>query len=137
MIVRCHTANDAPLTSVPNRRCSRSLPGLATDLAARGYPRNRTRCLFIPRSSSLRIIHDILTEQAVQLRSDMTHEPTDWRSFWDITTPQQGADVIVEMYGPAAVDAVLSCAAAAQSDNRDDDYQFWAAVLDCVQGGNH
>lgn len=63
----------------------------------------------------------------------MERQLSDWRSFWDVATPQEGASAIIEIYGPAAADAVLSCAAAALDDNRHEDYQFWTAVLACVQ----
>lgn len=75
-------------------------------------------------------------DQLVQSRSGMAHNSTEWRSFRDLATPQQGADFILEIYGPAAAEAALSCATAAQNDDRDEDYQFWAAVLACVKDGN-
>jgi hypothetical protein len=63
----------------------------------------------------------------------MTQQLSNWRSFWDVATPQQGATAMIEIYGPAAAEAAHSCASAALNDDRDDDYQFWTAVLECIQ----
>jgi hypothetical protein len=64
----------------------------------------------------------------------MTPQLPDWRSFWDVATPEQGATAMIDLYGPAAAKAVLKCAAAAVSDDRHEDYRFWKAVLTCLQG---
>src|SRR5688572_4582869 len=66
-------------------------------------------------------------------RYQMTGQLPDWQSFWDIATPAQGATAMVEIYGPGAATAVLTCAAAAANDERQEDYQFWRAVLTCLQ----
>lgn len=63
----------------------------------------------------------------------MIHRLPDWHSFWDIVTPQDGATVMIEMYGLGATEAVLGCVAAARTDNRDQDCQFWTAVLQYVR----
>lgn len=53
----------------------------------------------------------------------------DWQSFWDLASPEQGAEKVLELFGAEAAAAAAHCAAAASSDNRDDDYRFWIAVL--------
>jgi hypothetical protein len=63
----------------------------------------------------------------------MKRQLSDWRSFWDIATPQQGATALIEMYGPAAAEAARKCATAALDDDRNEDYQFWTAVLTCLE----
>lgn len=63
----------------------------------------------------------------------MTQQIPDWRSFWDIATPQDGATAITEIYGSAgAAAAVRQCVAAARDDDRNEDCQFWTAVLECL-----
>ena len=52
----------------------------------------------------------------------------DWHSFWDVANPRQAATALAELYGEAATAAAAECAAAARSDDRDDDYRFWIAV---------
>jgi len=59
---------------------------------------------------------------------------SEWRSFWDVATPEQGATAMIEIYGTAAAKAVHSCAVAALNDARNADYRFWTAVLACIEG---
>jgi hypothetical protein len=54
---------------------------------------------------------------------------SDWQSFWDLANPEEGAKRIIELYGTEAADAAAQCAAAASSDDREEDYRFWVAVL--------
>jgi hypothetical protein len=63
----------------------------------------------------------------------MTHPSSDWQSFWDLATPKQGAIAMIEIYGLGATRATSGCVAAALQDNRTEDYQFWTAVLACLQ----
>lgn len=63
-------------------------------------------------------------------------ELSDWQSFWDIATPREGANAIIEIYGTAAADAVLRCLAAARNDNRDEDFHFWTAVLGYIKSAD-
>lgn len=53
----------------------------------------------------------------------------DFDSFWDLATPEEVAGMIAELYGGGAVEAAEQCVASASSDQRDDDYRFWTAVL--------
>lgn len=58
----------------------------------------------------------------------------DWHhSFWDLANPRQGAKALTEMYGDAAAAAAAKCAVDARSDDRDDDFRFWIAVLARLQ----
>lgn len=59
----------------------------------------------------------------------MMLDQENWHSFWDIANPRQGAKALIEMYGDAATAAAAKCVADALSDERDDDYRFWVAVL--------
>ena len=58
----------------------------------------------------------------------MFEAPFDWNSFWDLMTPADAAATFRDMYGAGAADAAAQCAVAAQTDNRDSDHRFWAAV---------
>ena len=50
-------------------------------------------------------------------------------SFWDIASPRQGATALRQWFGDQAATAAQSCADAAKTDDRDDDYRYWIAVL--------
>jgi hypothetical protein len=63
----------------------------------------------------------------------MMRPSSDWQSFWDLATPQQGAIAMTEIYGGGAFRAISGCAAAALKDNRTEDYRFWTAVLAYLQ----
>lgn len=53
----------------------------------------------------------------------------DWKSFWDITTPEDTARILAGWYGPLAARLAVECALAASGDGRDEDYRFWYAVF--------
>jgi hypothetical protein len=71
-----------------------------------------------------------------RVQSAMAPHPSDWRSFWDLATPEEGASAIIEIYGAGAAEAVLGCVAAAQHDDREEDCRFWTAVLECVEAAD-
>jgi hypothetical protein len=54
----------------------------------------------------------------------------EWTSFWDIASPQYAARMLTESYGGGAGAAAAHCADAAEADGRQEDHQFWRAVLD-------
>lgn len=56
-----------------------------------------------------------------------------WNSFWDVATPEQAARELITSAGAGAADAAISCADAAQRDNRDADFRFWMAVFRIVK----
>lgn len=59
----------------------------------------------------------------------MTRGLADWRSFWDLASPERGAATMIELYGESAAAAAADCASAALADDRDEDFRFWTAVL--------
>ena len=52
----------------------------------------------------------------------------DWRSFWDLATPEETAQVFVDLYGKGARQAVEECIRSAADDGRYEDRRFWRAV---------
>lgn len=66
----------------------------------------------------------------------MTGAPPGWRSFWDITDPEETARVLIEWYGVAAADAAANCATMALADRREADHRFWLAVADSISARN-
>lgn len=53
-----------------------------------------------------------------------------WTSFWDLTSPQEAAEWLINRYGAgAATTAAAHCALAAYGDERDEDYRFWKTVF--------
>lgn len=63
----------------------------------------------------------------------MLAQSRDWKSFWDISTPDRAAAEATLIYGPKAALAVVQCSLGAKADGRDEDHRFWLAVLDCLQ----
>lgn len=62
----------------------------------------------------------------------MDFDSVDWKSFWDLVTPEQAADVLVELYGKGAARAAADSRAAAQADGREDDVWFWDAAREVL-----
>ena len=58
----------------------------------------------------------------------MGSQPSDWQSFWDIASPKQAAQALLQFYGAAAAQAAAHCALAAEADGRDADRRYWQAV---------
>lgn len=58
----------------------------------------------------------------------------DWRSFWDVATPDQMATAMKEVYGLSAKTACHENVMQAKRDDRQVDYQFWLAVLCSLYG---
>lgn len=56
-----------------------------------------------------------------------------WKSFWDISTPERAATEAARIYGENAGLAVMQCSLGAKADGRDDDYRFWIAVFHCLE----
>ena len=52
-----------------------------------------------------------------------------WDSFWDLGTPEEVADWLVEEHGNQAKHAAARCARQARLDGRSSDHWFWVAVL--------
>lgn len=52
----------------------------------------------------------------------------DWKSFWDLVTPEQAARVLREEYGAGADAAAAQAAVDALADGRDEDSRFWDAA---------
>ncbi len=52
-----------------------------------------------------------------------------WRSFWDLATPHQAAELLRQEHNEGAKAAALDCALAARADLRPEDYHFWLCVL--------
>ena len=59
----------------------------------------------------------------------MGRSACDWKSFWDISTPEETARILAGWYGPFAVKVAVDCALAASGDGREEDYRFWYAVF--------
>ena len=59
----------------------------------------------------------------------MARQSLNWNSFWDLATPEQAAQVLVEFYGVDAALAAAYCGLAAYADDRDDDYRYWFTVF--------
>ncbi len=53
----------------------------------------------------------------------------DWKSFYDLTTPQEAARLMRKWHGDGAQSAAAENGLVAYADNRPDDKRFWAAVL--------
>lgn len=51
-----------------------------------------------------------------------------WKSFWDLATPERAAHIMLELYGADAAGEAAACAAAARTDNREADAEFWDAT---------
>lgn len=64
----------------------------------------------------------------------MVQDVGDWRSFYDLTTPQEAAATLREFYGAGAARAAITCAAAAQTDGREQDFKFWMAAFAELRG---
>ncbi len=64
----------------------------------------------------------------------MAQDAFNWKSFWDIATPEEAARILTEWFGMMAAQLAVDCALAAGSDHRDDDRRFWLAVLDSLTG---
>ena len=66
----------------------------------------------------------------------MDQQLHDWKSFWDLATPERAAAAFVELYGPNAASAAAGCALTADADNRQDDYRFWISVFRCLKSSS-
>jgi hypothetical protein len=64
----------------------------------------------------------------------MAGDVGDWKSFWDVSSPEEAAGTLRELYGVATAEAASKCAVAAQCDGRDEDYRFWIATLAELNG---
>ena len=49
-------------------------------------------------------------------------------SFWDLASPQQGAQALQDWFGDYAVTVAADLASAAAQENMEDDRRFWIAV---------
>lgn len=58
---------------------------------------------------------------------------SNWQSFWDLASPEKGAQQMRDIFGLEAVKAASGCASAAQADDRDEDFRFWTAVVARLQ----
>ena len=59
----------------------------------------------------------------------MEEDSFDWRSFWDLASPDEAAIAFVELYGANAGRAAHQCVLTAAVDGRDEDQRFWLAVV--------
>ncbi len=64
----------------------------------------------------------------------MAQDAFNWKSFWDIATPEEAARILTGWFGMMAAQLAVDCALAAGSDQREDDRRFWLAVLDSLTG---
>ena len=65
----------------------------------------------------------------------MGQNSCNWRSYWDLATPDQACGVLLERYGPRrAKRAAVESVRAARLDDRDADRWFWLAVLCRLHG---
>ncbi|MDJ0944965.1 MAG: hypothetical protein QNJ30_15970 [Kiloniellales bacterium] len=64
----------------------------------------------------------------------MAQDAFNWKSFWDIATPEEAAHILSGWFGVMAAQLAVDCALAAGSDQKDDDRRFWLAVLDHLTG---
>lgn len=64
----------------------------------------------------------------------MAEQLETWRSFWDLATPHQAAELLREAHDEGAKAAALDCALAARADLRPEDYRFWLCVLCLLYG---
>ena len=49
-------------------------------------------------------------------------------SFWDLASPQQGAQALQDWFGDYAVTVAADPASTAAQENMEDDRRFWIAV---------
>ncbi len=63
----------------------------------------------------------------------MEGDGLDWKSFWDLTSPDKMVPVLLELYGTDADSAVAQCILTASADGRDEDRHFWLAVASCLR----
>lgn len=66
-------------------------------------------------------------------RGGMNLDALDWKSFWDLATPEKAAALMRELYGAGADGAAADAAADALADNRDEDARFWVATRAAVR----
>ena len=59
----------------------------------------------------------------------MVIDGINWGSFWDLASPQEAARLLREQYGSDAARHGAESSLAANSDGRDEDYDFWLAVF--------
>lgn len=52
-----------------------------------------------------------------------------WRSFWDLATPEDVAQILREMFGDDAAKIAAENGLVAKSDDREEDFQFWSTVF--------
>ncbi len=52
-----------------------------------------------------------------------------WRSFWDLFSPEEAARVLIVFHGSNAALAAAHCGLSAHGDGRNEDYRFWVAVF--------
>ncbi len=64
----------------------------------------------------------------------MAQDAFNWKSFWEIATPEEAARILTEWFGMMAAQLAVDCALAAGNDQRDDDRRYWLAVLDSLTG---
>ncbi len=62
------------------------------------------------------------------------HTP-DWKSFWDLATPEEMARSFIELYGEGNRRAVGECIRTAVEDGRHEDCRFWRAVKVILDAG--
>ena len=56
-------------------------------------------------------------------------ESSGWSSYWDLAAPSQSAAILRDWYGRNAPAAAALNAKCARDDDRDEDYEYWMAVL--------
>lgn len=63
--------------------------------------------------------------------SGMPHNQTEFRtaSAWDVTNPEEAADVTLKVYGVDAAAEIVVLARQSFANGREADYHFWTATL--------
>lgn len=60
-----------------------------------------------------------------------------WKSFWELTTPEEAASRLRELYGAGAAKAAAECAQVAEADGRGEDHRFWVSTFALLGGPAH
>ena len=86
---------------------------------------------FLPSGCTLDGLHRI---NPVETQA-MDQQQPNWRSFWDLASPEETARAFIELYGSEASQAVAECIQSAADDGRDEDRRFWLAVAVVLRAG--
>ena len=55
-----------------------------------------------------------------------------WHRLWDLDTPEQAAETLIEFCGSAALEVSEHCGLRSYADDKHDDCLFWLAVYNKI-----